>query len=87
MGSNVHGSAHRAQGQCFLPLRLISCFVHAQELGLPEDPDVPMLGFIGRLDFQKGVDLIHESFDWMMSQGYQLVMLGSGRQDLENSLK
>lgn len=58
-----------------------------RELGLPEDPDVPMLGFIGRLDFQKGVDLIHESFDWMMSQGYQLVMLGSGRQDLENSLK
>lgn len=58
-----------------------------QELGLPVDPDIPLLGFIGRLDYQKGVDLIRDSFDWMMDQGCQLIMLGSGRTDLENSLK
>ena len=46
-----------------------------------------MLGFIGRLDYQKGVDLICESFDWLMDQGVQLVMLGSGREDLENALR
>ncbi|CAL5222405.1 g4764 [Coccomyxa viridis] len=58
-----------------------------RELGLPEDPNVPMLAFIGRLDEQKGVDLIRESFDWLMSEGVQLVLLGSGREDLESSLR
>ena len=58
-----------------------------QELGLPEDPNVPMLAFIGRLDEQKGVDLIRDSFDWLMSEGVQLILLGSGREDLENSLR
>lgn len=58
-----------------------------QELGLPVDPSIPLLGFIGRLDYQKGVDLICESYDWLMDQGVQLIMLGSGREDLENSLR
>lgn len=57
------------------------------QLGLPEDPDVPMLGFIGRLDYQKGVDLIRDNCGWLMEQGVQLVMLGSGREDLENDLR
>lgn len=48
---------------------------------------MPMLAFIGRLDEQKGVDLIRESFDWLMSEGVQLVLLGSGREDLESSLR
>lgn len=26
-----------------------------------------MLGFIGRLDYQKGVDLINDNYDWLMS--------------------
>ena len=59
----------------------------AQELGLPEQADVPLFGFIGRLDYQKGVDLIRENFHWLMDEGAQLVLLGSGRQDLESSLK
>ena len=58
-----------------------------QELGLPVNPDVPMLGFIGRLDYQKGVDMIRDNFDWLMHEGAQLVLLGSGREDLENSLR
>ena len=32
-----------------------------KELGLPQRPDVPLIGFIGRLDYQKGVDLIQVS--------------------------
>jgi glycosyltransferase involved in cell wall biosynthesis len=48
---------------------------------------VPLLGFIGRLDYQKGVDLIRDNFDWLMHEGAQLVLLGSGRDDLENSLR
>jgi len=58
-----------------------------RELGLPENPDVPLLGFIGRLDYQKGVDLICDNYEWLMSQGVQLVLLGSGRDDLEGMLR
>jgi len=58
-----------------------------KELGLPVNPGVPLLGFIGRLDYQKGVDLICDNYEWLMSQGVQLVLLGSGRDDLENMLR
>ena len=58
-----------------------------QELGLPVGAHIPMLGFIGRLDYQKGVDLIHQNHGWMMGEGAQLVMLGSGRADLEQALR
>lgn len=54
---------------------------------LPEDPKTPLLGFIGRLEHQKGVDLIVENYDWLMSEGVQLIMLGSGRADLEHALR
>ncbi|KAM7278978.1 hypothetical protein ACFE04_006112 [Oxalis oulophora] len=58
-----------------------------KELGLPIRPEVPLISFIGRLDGQKGVDLIGEAFSWMMDQDVQLVMLGTGRPDLEKMLK
>ncbi|GMI99238.1 starch synthase 2 [Hibiscus trionum] len=58
-----------------------------KELGLPVREDVPLLGFIGRLDQQKGVDLIAEAIPWMMGQDVQLVMLGTGRPDLEQLLR
>lgn len=58
-----------------------------KELGLPIRDDVPLIGFIGRLDQQKGVDLIAEAVPWMMDQDVQLVMLGSGRADLEQMLR
>lgn len=46
-----------------------------------------MLGFIGRLDYQKGVDLIQENHGWLMGEGVQLILLGSGRPDLEQALR
>ncbi|CAI9109714.1 OLC1v1009587C1 [Oldenlandia corymbosa var. corymbosa] len=58
-----------------------------KELGLPIRADVPLIGFIGRLDHQKGVDLIAEAIPWMMGQDVQLVMLGTGRSDLEQMLR
>lgn len=58
-----------------------------RELGLPVGAHIPMLGFIGRLDYQKGVDLIHENHGWMMGEGVQLILLGSGRADLEQALR
>ncbi|CAO2820293.1 unnamed protein product [Amaranthus hypochondriacus] len=58
-----------------------------KELGLPVRSDVPLLGFIGRLDGQKGVDIIAESIPWLSGQDVQLVMLGTGRPDLEQMLR
>ncbi|KAK4477609.1 hypothetical protein RD792_016846 [Penstemon davidsonii] len=58
-----------------------------KELGLPIRPDVPLIGFIGRLDDQKGIDLIAQAVPWMMDQDVQLVMLGTGRPDLEQMLR
>lgn len=58
-----------------------------QELSLPVRGDVPLIGFIGRLDVQKGVDLIAECVPWMVDQDVQLVMLGTGRPDLEQMLR
>lgn len=58
-----------------------------KELGLPIRSDVPLLGFIGRLDNQKGVDIIADAMPWMMEQDLQLILLGSGRADLENMLR
>ncbi|KAK3036624.1 hypothetical protein RJ639_030193 [Escallonia herrerae] len=58
-----------------------------KELGLLVRDDIPLIGFIGRLDHQKGVDLIAEAVPWMMGQDVQLVMLGTGRPDLEQMLR
>lgn len=58
-----------------------------KELGLPINPDVPLLGFIGRLDLQKGVDQIMDAAGWLYSQDCQVVMLGSGDPELENRMR
>jgi starch synthase len=53
-----------------------------KELGLPVRGDVPVIAFIGRLDNQKGVDLIAEAMPWIAGQDVQVILLGTGRQDL-----
>lgn len=47
------------------------------EMGLPVDPDAPLVGSVGRLDPQKGIELIIDSIPWLVSQGAQVVLLGS----------
>lgn len=47
------------------------------ELGLPMERDRPLVGSIGRLDPQKGVELLIESIPWLVAQGAQVVVLGS----------
>lgn len=52
-----------------------------KEAGLKQDPDVPLIGIISRLDKQKGFDLITDSFDTIMATGAQVVLLGTGAQE------
>ncbi|XP_061998143.1 soluble starch synthase 1, chloroplastic/amyloplastic [Rosa rugosa] len=57
----------------------VECKIALQkELGLPIRPDCPLIGFIGRLDYQKGIDLIQSGIPELMSDDVQFVMLGSG---------
>ncbi|MCB9687350.1 MAG: glycogen synthase [Alphaproteobacteria bacterium] len=47
------------------------------ELGLPVAPDTPLLVSVGRLDPQKGVELLADSVPWLAGEGCQVVVLGS----------
>eukprot|EP00892_Ulva_mutabilis_P008623 jgi/Ulvmu1/6132/UM027_0110.1 len=58
-----------------------------EELHLPVNPDVPLLAFIGRLDSQKGADLILQAAPWIVQEGAQLVCLGTGDPVLESGLR
>ncbi|OEL33344.1 Soluble starch synthase 1, chloroplastic/amyloplastic [Dichanthelium oligosanthes] len=58
-----------------------------KELGLPIRPDIPLIGFIGRLDYQKGIDLIQLIMPDLIQEDIQFVMLGSGDPELENWMK
>ena len=53
----------------------------SQELCVPVQ--VLMIGFIGRLDYQKGADLILGVAPWLLAQDVQLVCLGTGDPSLE----
>ena len=49
-----------------------------QELGLDVLPDVPIIGMVGRLSNQKGLDLVDYVIADIMRQDVQLVVLGMG---------
>ncbi len=56
------------------------------ELGLAAQAEGPLLGFIGRLVEQKGVDLIVAALPAALQRGAQVVLLGSGEPHLEAAL-
>jgi starch synthase len=49
-----------------------------QELGLAPSPRTPLLGFIGRLADQKGLDLIADVLQTWLEKDVQWVLLGTG---------
>ncbi|MCG5054441.1 MAG: glycogen/starch synthase [Myxococcales bacterium] len=57
------------------------------ELGLPDRPDRPLIGFIGRLVNDKGVDLILDALPQLLAMDAQVVVLGSGERALEERLR
>lgn len=49
-----------------------------ESLGLQVDPDIPIIGMVGRLSNQKGLDLVDYVIADIMRQNVQLVVLGMG---------
>ena len=58
-----------------------------KELGLPERSDVPMIGVISRLTDQKGFDLVNYIMNEVMQLDVQVVVLGVGEEQYEESFK
>lgn len=53
-------------------------------LGLPQEPDTPILAIVSRLVSHKGLDLVREVFHDIMRLPLQLVVLGKGEQIYED---
>ncbi len=58
-----------------------------QELGLPPDAAVPLLGMVTRLDFQKGVDIALEALDEIADVPWRFILLGTGDPGLEDKAR
>jgi starch synthase len=57
-----------------------------EELGLLTAPDKAIVAMVTRLDPQKGIELVLESWEKILSRNLQLVILGTGSPDYEHRL-
>lgn len=58
-----------------------------QEVGLAQRDDVPLFVMIGRMDTQKGIDLITQGLRRVRNLDWQAVILGTGNPDIENDCR
>jgi len=58
-----------------------------QEFGLPDDPDLPLVGIVSRLVDQKGFDLIAALASELSELPLQLVVLGAGHAHYEQMFR
>lgn len=57
------------------------------ELGLPVDRNIPLIGFIGRLEEQKGSDILAAAIPQFIKENVQIVVLGTGKKNMEKQLE
>ena len=70
-----------------LELRSRNKAVLQERVGLPIDPNVPLLGMVSRMDQAKGIDIALKGLKIMAKQDWQLVLLGAGDLKLEETAK
>jgi starch synthase len=54
-----------------------------RQMGLSQVQEKPLIGMIGRLVAHKGIDLVAENIEFIISQGAQIIMLGTGDKTYE----
>ncbi|KAL9240584.1 hypothetical protein vseg_014785 [Gypsophila vaccaria] len=58
------------------------------EVGLPVDRNIPLIGFIGRLEEQKGSDILAEAIPQLVKENnVQIIVLGTGKEQMENQIQ
>jgi len=59
------------------------------EVGLPLDPKAPLFGYIGRLEEQKGVDILLAAVPKLLAKvpNAQIIVLGTGKKKLETAVE
>ncbi|KAL9269369.1 Granule-bound starch synthase 1, chloroplastic/amyloplastic-like protein [Drosera capensis] len=57
------------------------------EVGLPVDRNIPLIGFIGRLEEQKGSDILAAAIPHFIGADAQIVVLGTGKKRMEKELE
>jgi starch synthase len=55
--------------------------------GLPEFPDLPVVGAISRLVWQKGFDIVARAWYDLVNRPIRMVVLGTGERDVEEGLR
>lgn len=58
-----------------------------EHLSLPVDPEIPLIGVVSRLVAAKGLDLIAEVLDELMTMPVQMVILGTGEEKYESMFR
>lgn len=59
-----------------------------KEFGITVSNDIPLVGFVGRLDHQKGVDLVVEAMKFLIKEfKVQFVQVGGGESHIVSQLK
>lgn len=66
------------------PKRLLKQELQA-EFALAPEADTPLMAYIGRMAWQKGVDLILTILPELIAQGVQIIIQGSGESQLEHA--
>ncbi|KAI3681912.1 hypothetical protein L6452_36719 [Arctium lappa] len=56
------------------------------EVGLPVDKKIPVIGFIGRLEEQKGSDILAAAIPEFIGSNVQIIVLGTGKKAMEKQL-
>lgn len=56
-------------------------------VGLPVDRNIPVIGFIGRLEEQKGSDILVAAIPKLISMNVQIIILGTGKKRFEQQIE
>ncbi|KAI4346461.1 hypothetical protein L6164_007355 [Bauhinia variegata] len=57
------------------------------EVGLPVDRNIPVIGFIGRLEEQKGSDILAAAIPKFIDANVQIIVLGTGKKAMERQIE